>query len=486
MMKSLLAASLSLIALSLLGCGGSGTATDSANVPSGSATRAEASPTAEPVNAPVAPFSPVALTVAGADAANPTWAHVWVLVHKVEGIGADEKAVPLFTSGEGYLLDLTAPTPLPGAGASSAAFPSLTRLRLTLAPGLHALKPGQTVVETASLVPALPKDSDGRAVATLTLTKPFDGTGPLALSADLSKLVVVEGKAGLTLALGTPPKELPPLTVAGVVRGDVLSVGGGGRLQLKTSPATTLVSADGSPSPKLAEGTKVQVTGSLSADGKTLSARKVVVGPQEAAALEGTVSEIDPKLGSFSLLALKFTGVLPTRLGATVTLAEKAVLRGRGGLVVPRDAFLTALGESGAMVRLEGTYEPTTGAFTARRASLLGGAVHEVRLTGTLTADEKTGTLTVTVPTEWDGFSPADKGMELTTTSTTAYTDDKGKELARAGFVGLLKERTASITGLLSAEGKLTATKLSLSAPAPKPEPEPEKKPLPPTDPKKS
>lgn len=489
-MKRIAVASLSLLALSLAGCGGSGTATDSANLPSGSATRAEANAATESAAVAAAPFSPLALTLSSTDAANPTWSHVWVVVHKVEGLGADEKATPLFTSGEGFLVDLTAPSALPGAGVASATTPSFTRLRLTLAPGLHALKPGQTTVETISLLPALPKDAEGRAVSTLTLPKPFEGNTPLALSADLSKLLVTDGKAGLALALGTPPKSLPLVTVAGIVRGDVLTVGGGGRVQLISSATTLFVNADGSPSPKLSEGTKVLATGTLSLDGKSLTAQKLVVGTQESAALEGTVSDIDTKLATFSVSAFQFTGILPSRLSATVTLGEKAILRGRGGLLVPREAFLSALGETGATVRLEGSYEPTTGAFTARRASLLGGTSHDVRLVGSLTLDEKSSALTLTKPTEWDGFSPTDKGTALTTTSATAYTDDMGKELTRAAFMESARERTATATGLLSPEGKLTATKLTLSAPLPKPEPEKkaelEKKAAAPVDPKKS
>ena len=115
--------------------------------------------------AAAAPFTPVGLFLTGTDAARPTWEHVWATIYKVEGLGADSKPVALFTSGEGFLVDLTQPSALPGAGVAATSLPGLTRLRLTLAPAVQASKMEQSTVETVALVPALPKDADGERVS---------------------------------------------------------------------------------------------------------------------------------------------------------------------------------------------------------------------------------------------------------------------------------------------------------------------------------
>ena len=461
----------------LTGCGGSGTATDSASLPGGSASRGAGAMPAEPASvgsigsaAAAAPFTPVGLFLTGTDAARPTWEHVWATIYKVEGLGADSKPVTLFTSGEGFLVDLTQPSALPGAGVAATSLPGLTRLRLTLAPAVQASKMEQSTVETVALVPALPKDADGRAVATLTLAKPFEG-GALTLAADLTKFIPTDGKAGLELTPADSPKTSTPLIAAGTLRGGLLLLPGGGRLTLELAGAQ-LANADGSSRPKLTDGAAAIVEGLLSPDSKTLTVSRLTLGRAEQAALEGIPSDPDPKLGTFALTLSRATGVLPTRLAVSANLAEKAVLRGRGGLPLTREAFLAALAEKSVRVRIEGGYEPATGAFAVRRAWLLGKSVREAQATGSVALDEKSGTLTLTQPTDWDGFTPGEKGLGLTTTAATAYLDDKGAILTREAFVVALKERAVSAIGLLDGDGKLAATKLTLAAPLPKPEPE--------------
>ncbi len=424
--------------------------------------------------AAAAPFTSVGLFLTGTDAAKPTWEHVWATIYKVEGFGADSKPLTLFTSGEGFLVDLTQPGALPGAGVAAASLPGLTRLRLTLAPAVQASKREQSTVETVALVPALPKDADGRAVATLTLPKPFEG-GALTLAADLTKFIPTDGKAGLELTPADAPKTPTPLTAAGTLRGGLLMLPGGGRLTLELAGAQ-LANADGSSRPKLTDGAAAIVEGLLSPDSKTLTVSRLTLGRAELAALEGVPSDPDPKLGTFALTLSRATGVLPTRLAVSANLAEKAVLRGRGGLPLTREAFLAALAEKSVRVRIEGGYEPATSAFAVRRAWLLGKSAREAQATGSVTVEDKSGVLTLVQPTDWDGFTPGEKGLSLTTTTATAYLDEKGATLTREAFVVALKERTASAVGLLDGDGKLAATKLTLAAALPKPEPE--KKPV--------
>lgn len=470
-MKRIATAAVPLLALSLTGCGGSGSATDTSAPTPGGPTRAATTLPAPDASAaaPLPPFTPLALVLTGIDAATPTWSHVWARVHKVEGLGADDKPISLFSSGDGYLVDMTSPTPLPGAGAPAATLPRFTRLRLTLAPALQMVKPGQSTAETLSLFPSLAKDTEGRAIATLTLPKPFDGSAPLTLAADLTKLIATEGKAGLSLTLADAPAAPLALTVAGILRGSQLVVAGGGHVELQKGTTTRLYNADGSPSPKCTDGARASVTGLLSLDGKTLLAQRIVLGAAEVTALVGTTSEVDSKQGTFTLTVSRITGALPTRLSALVTLDEKAVLRSRGGLVLERAALWSALAEKGVVVELEGTYEAVTGAFTARRVTLQGSSSPEVRVVGTISVDAASGALTLVKPTAWDGFAPGEQPLPLTTTAATRYTDSQGAELGAAPTLAALKDHTAEVVGLLTTEGKLTVTHLSLGAALPKP-----------------
>jgi hypothetical protein len=161
----------------------------------------------------------------------------------------------------------------------------------------------------------------------------------------------------------------------------------------------------------------------------------------------------------------------------TVTVAQDAVLRSSGGVLLKPDEFYGMLGAGrNAFATFQGTYEPVTGAMKATRIKLeenLPGGGHEAAAHGTpkdVQADA--GTLTLDGLTEWDGIAARGegKGVPVITTAATAFRDDKGQFLAsNSFFTGAASgEKSVRVTGIY-AGGVLTATRLDLLPPAPRP-----------------
>jgi len=443
------------------------------------------------------------------------YSHVYVTVHKVELLTADEQAFPVWADDAGRVVDLTTlrdatgervallgGVPVPGATGKKA----YKRVRITLGKGITFLKRGETAAATTPIADAIGRDDEGRPVLTVTLDRPRDlGTGKedLILAFDRSSFTfadgrvtpaVHEGRAGIS----TDPARQEPVTMVGAVSettagGDgperifaLLPDGGakGESLVVWMRSSAVFFRADGKPSPTLTDDAKVAVTGVLQPSTKRVIATTVTLLPADEKASEnalvaGSASNASVDSGTFTVSTEQVRNLPPTRTNVTINLASDAVLRSTGGLTVTKSEFFETLkkGEKELQAEAEGDYEPTTGVLTARRARLVSSgsdekAAREAAVFAVAESVSESGkSLTVTAPlAEWDGIAPPAPGKAWTvnTAVSTQCYDADGKSIALGDLLAAAKQtekNAVRIIGLYQG-GTITATRLELH-PAP-------------------
>jgi hypothetical protein len=441
------------------------------------------------------------------------YSHVWATIHKVELLDAADRPVTVFDSPEGVTVDLASLHDISGArfaplaSAPVAGGTSYTRARLTFARTFTLFGSGSPTGEMAPLSDSVARDAEGLPALSFPLSRPRDlGTGKedLVIDFDLAKMAVKDGRVIPSLREGdgarlSDASRQEPLVLTGTVA-EVTSGGAsaettflltspdGRTAYVQTAGATALFNDGTAANPAVADGRRVQVRGYLSPDTKRLVAASVKVyggdetGPSASAA--GFVLRADSAGGTLVLRPLQVVGLVPTQDAVTVTLTPDAVLRSRGGLKLSADDFWAAAGKNGAHVRVEGVYEPVTGALAATRARLEDASAapseaHEADVTGVPSAsDEKSGTITVAAPlVEWDGLlapgaKDGAKGLPIAVTPATALRDEKGEFVAASTFFAALKDGKAAVRVVgVYAKGTLTATRAELRPAPAKPEP---------------
>ena len=411
---------------------------------------------------------------------------VYATIHRVELLGGaqGETTVAAFQDDSGAVVDLASLSgkllPLSAPAVSSAQ--TITRVRIALGPGLMRFAAGSATGEQVLLSETLPRDAAGRPTVLVTLARPIDSAsaGSLTLSVDLGKLESTGEKSSISLsASGDSKGEAIEREISGTVRGVAGEIPTqrmliGGEL-VRLSAATALVGEN----PKLAEGQSVRVR--IALESGAFVARRIVLGEDGSVLIRGKVKSVDAAAGTLTLAIDEVDGALVSQNTVGVTLTEGALLRRQSGLRLDRAALLQAA-TPGTVLSVEGGYEPVTGALAARRVFVEDGGPSVVSLTAPIAAaDERS--LTVGPPSAWDGFAPPEKGLTLSLQETTALIGDDGAALKPAAFALAAKERSVRAIGVLSKDGKVTASRLELApkaaaTPAPEPKPtEADKKP---------
>ena len=438
-------------------------------------------------------------------------AHLWVTIHKVELLENDEQrpAEVVFEDAVGRTTDLAAlrdgtrPRVELIARSPVGMARKTTRVRLTFGKAFQRFAPGAEVSKTALFAESVARDAEGRPILTATLSKPRDlatGKESLVLALGLAESAAKDGTVvpvikevqDDALRLDNRDRQVP-VEFAGSV-GDVtgeapsqsfvLMTGPGRPLSVRLSPTTVLTNADDRPNPALAGAKRAVALGRLDNDSGALLAESVTLYADEKSAsadasrLRGAVSDVAADGSSFVLRPAQVAGVQPTQTAVTVSVGADAVLRSRGGLPLERDALKRSLSVRGALAEVEGLYEPSTATLTARRVRVTeaGAATsREALLQGASVTVDADGTgLTLKQFVEWDGVNApaAAKAVPVGVTGATAYVDQDGKKIDSAAFFAALKgggENAVRALGLLSGDGKMTATRLELRPAPPKP-----------------
>jgi hypothetical protein len=483
-----------------LGCGGNGSAVDNGGPVSGQMSNNSAS------NAPSSGDVGVFVT----DNLSDKYDHVWVSIKKIElklaaggtreifsdpvGLGIDLSSLH-DESGPKYqfLNQLTLP-----AGTYSGAlitldknavlFPTNTTAGAETEIATQAVAPANALAkDKKSAAPAVSKD----AVLDVTFDPPkMLGTGhdDLVLDFDLSqwkedggKVVgVVTTSMGAGLEAADRNGSVVESGVVNTLKGDVpqqnfiLKNGDSTEIQVQTTSATALVGLAGAGDPVLTKGQNVEVSGSFDTNTRRLTATTIKVTDPKVpvvSQVQGVVSAIDPKTGSWKVTPSETRGLLPAGTTIPVTLATDARFTGPSGLTLSKDDFMKGLSaEKSVSVLVSGSYDSAKALFTVGDARILNqDAQPAVKVAG-LVSNPKTDALTfgLTV-SDYEGlFTKPGAAAVVAVTPTTTFADQNGKTLTTDQFFGALAAPTsAQVNGVLdTSTGNVVANSIKL-APAP-------------------
>lgn len=443
------------------------------------------------------------------------YAHVFVTLHKIELVSADDQTFPIWTNDAGQVVDLATlrdatgerlallgGVPAPGVTGKKA----YKRARITLGESITFLKRGETSGKPTPIDDAMGRDDEGRRVITVLIDRPRDlgnGKEDLILAFDRSAFVFADGRVTPSIreargGISTDPARQEPATFVGTVSEATAGGDGPERVFALTPDAgargenflvwlrssAPFFRADGKPSPTLTDGGRVTVRGRLQPSTKRILAESVSVlaegeKPGDVASVIGTPSNANAESGSFTVAVKGTNRIAPAYAEVTTTLGEGAVLRSASGLPVTKEEFFAALKKAGAgeSVEAEGEYEPTTGVLTASRARLVETPSDKTPRETSLTALAKTvdeKSLTVIAPlVEWDGIVPpaAGKAWTVNTSVGTVCRDKDGKSISLTDLLTAAKDPDNYAVHVVGtyAGGAITATRLELR-PAPEKE----------------
>jgi len=432
------------------------------------------------------------------------YSHVFVTVHAVELVSADEQAFPVWADDAGRVVDLAA---IGSAGQvatlGAVSVPGVTgkktykRARITLGKSITFFKKGETTAKPMPIDDAVGRDDEGRPVITVVLNAPRDlgsGKESLVIAFDRSAFTVAdnrvtpalrEGRGGTNVdAANQGATYLTGVVSESTAGGDgvdrVFAVtpdgGARGETQVVWLPSSApFFRADGKPSPTLVDGARIAVRGVVQGNPKRLAAESVAIldegeKPGDTALLRGAATDINADAGSITVAVNGLRGIEPAYTQSTVMVGADAILRGTSGLLQTKEEFFADL--KGASIEAEGDYEPTTGVLTATRLRRVSAGADKKREASVL-ATAKTvdgSTLTLLAPLlEWDGIAPPAPGKSWTVNAVSAQCRDKaGKSISLTELLAAAKnpdENAVRVVGTYSG-GMITATRLQL-APVP-------------------
>lgn len=330
-------------------------------------------------------------TILVTDSPREDYGHVWATIYHVEltpqGGGAP---VVVFDNTAGVLIDLRTLRDASGARysfLSSASVPAgtYTGVSVTVGSTMQLIKTGQTTGTTLTLDSSITRDANGNAVIPVTFRSPKTISGTtsnICVDFDLARFVirgsnilpsVIEGDGAGLSDPSRHEKDDYHGTVSGIsgtapTLTFTLTLGSGQAVTVTTTAATALYGA------ALAEGSRVEVEGTLDTTAQTLVATKLEVrgtgslsDDRKTPRAAGTASALNASAGTFTLTIKRAGGF--TVSGTTVNVVTNAstVFRGDKGATLTSADFYTALATTPS-VQVEGTYDATTNTLTVTKA----------------------------------------------------------------------------------------------------------------------
>jgi hypothetical protein len=419
------------------------------------------------------------------------YSHVWATIFSVDLIDSNNNAVNVFSDSTGVIIDLKTLRDANGqrfAFLSTATIPAgtYTKVQVTLAPSLNLIPVGQTTGTTLQLDASLPRDANGNAIVTFNLPAPrqISGSDDVVVDFDLANFRILLGKIVPSLKEGGKTglndknrheEEIYEGTVSGLsgtAPNFTFTLTRGNRSVTVTTDVNTVIfNANSAPSPTLANGKRVHVTGKFDTTTSTLAATSIKIQSDQQAEhpeLKGTASNINSAAGTFDVTVSKTHGLVPKNAVVHIVTTTDTVFRGGSGVLMTSTDFFAAL-TAGANVEAEGTFDANTSTLTATRVKLddenegeHGG--HQAEVKGAPTSvNSGAGTFTVNPVTEFDGFTfGGSGGVNIATTGSTAFRATDGSTLSTADFwTALMLATSVKVEGTFAA-GTITATSVRI------------------------
>lgn len=387
-MKKLLVLCAALSTLSLVGCGGGGSSL--LNGTTGTKGTSKAS-------------------VLVTDAFSDVYSHVWATIYHVALVpaaGTNNCAnVVLYDNPTGIQIDLTTLRDSTGArfsflGSNTIPAGTYTAIAVTVGPTMQLFQVGSTTGTSVPVDTTLPKDASGNPILTNTFKTPktlaANTTNNLIVDFKLASFVIRDSKVIPVVAEGDPtgctdPSRHNPNEYLGTVSNltgtsptltFTLTYGNGNTATVTTTASTALFSAPTPPAgsngatgtttttaPTLANGSTVEVTGTLDTTTQTLVATQIQVLPAGSTTSKlqqafGTASTLNATAGTFTLTAVRTGGFTPSQLTVNIVTTSTTTYLSDAGATLAEADFFTALTTT-PIAKVQGTYDATSNTLTA-------------------------------------------------------------------------------------------------------------------------
>lgn len=319
------------------------------------------------------------------------YAHVWATIYHVELIPQSGTPIVLFDDAAGHQIDLKTLRDANGARFSflgSTAIPAgtYTGVAITIAPTMQLFRNGTAVGDPLTVDTTLPKDANGNPILTNTFTTPKTfgtETNTIIVDFDLAHFVVRNSnvlpaiKEGETTGLNNHSQhnsdeyrgtisglsgESPTLTFT-------LTRKNGQTLSVSTTASTALYGKS-----TLADGSTVEVTGTLDTTTQMLVATAVEVQPtgqtgsghgeQRTPNVSGAASNLDATAGTFTVTVNRTCGFAPEQTTVNVVTSSTTAFYTDAGQTATQADFFVALATTPKVVA-KGTYDEATNTLTA-------------------------------------------------------------------------------------------------------------------------
>ena len=331
------------------------------------------------------------------DSPREDYAHVWATIYHVELVPqTGGTAVVLFDDPTGRLIDLKTLRDSTGQrfsylASATVAAGTYTGITVSVGTKMQLYRNGVAVGSPLTVDSSLPKDSSGHPMITDTFTTAKTltaGTNNLVVDFDLASftvtgttiLPVIKDGDAHGAGLGDPNRHnsdayhgtVSNLTGTSPTLSFTLTRGSGSTVTVTTTAATTLYGV--TTTNALANGSIVEVTGTLDTTTQNLVATAIEVRPTTDSTVEhdgtcpphlsGAASALDATAGTFTVTVSMAHGFTPTGTTVNVVTNSTTVYRADAGTTETEAAFFTALAAT-PTADVEGTYDATTNTLTA-------------------------------------------------------------------------------------------------------------------------
>lgn len=422
--------------------------------------------------------------------------HVWVNIKQVSLTGASGDQT-LFSEATGRLIDLK--TLRDSAGRrfdllSNRAVSSghFTGLKVVVDSSLSVFPTGSTTATQATF--------DGAAGDSMTLSLNFasprelHGGSNLIVDFDLSRWTlngnVVSATGGQFLNIVEDSRVDDPTrhelddykgtisNASGTAPAQTFTLNQGNTtLQVTTDANTSIYNEDGTPSPALTNGERVEVTGSFSTAANTLVATTIKIdnqNDQELDEVKGQITDVSAANGTVTISLMGGDGFEPTTTTLTLSVNDATKFFSNRGVTLTKDEFFAQATING-FIEAEGTLDGSV--FTPTRVKLEdevghndgnhgGGGDHggAAELTGTPSNPSvDAGTFTLSV-TEWEGLLLSNGAQVTVAVSNNTEFKVNGSDSNKADFFTALATATSvSVEGAYNADTKtITASEIKI------------------------
>jgi hypothetical protein len=327
------------------------------------------------------------------------YAHVWATIYRVELIPQSGTPIVLFDDAAGHQIDLKTLRDAAGARFSflgSAAIPAgtYTGVTVTIAPTMQLFRNGTAVGAPLTVDTALPKDTGGNPILTNTFATPKTfgtETNTVIVDFDLAQFVIRNSNVlpaitdGSSVGVGDPKRHnrdeyrgtVSALSGTSPTLTFTLTRRNGQTISVSTTESTAMYGKG-----TLADGSTVEVTGTLDTTAQTLVATAVEVHPVRQTGnghgegrtpnVSGAASSLDAAAGTFTVTVNRTCGFAPEQTSVSVVTNAETTFYTDAGQNASQADFFTALAATPNVIA-KGTYDEATNTLTATSVRVVDG-----------------------------------------------------------------------------------------------------------------